>query len=340
MPYKYSAILIPSIPFFPRFDSRVDLGGNVFLQRGRLSDFLVGEEADHWKSWIGEINWNSLNDEKILLLSYSESENPDVLDEENRNLDDKVFRAFDLLPLVAPYLPPIDQAYSISGKGQIQDAFIKFLDIRSYSRLDIWTKAFYSTNNTSELLDWEAEELSSVDNFNVWRDVLQHFNTIIQNQGNYPYLIESYRSFREAFYSNHLEFKIPNLVRSIESLIALGRSRQTGGWENFVDRTYRLISSMPFVPLISLDETLLKSDLKELYFVRNDCSHGKLITDSLSGMEEYAGGVTSDHIALLEMLAESASRYILRNTILGNSIKPLCHSRIALENGWANGSLP
>jgi hypothetical protein len=339
MSYKYSAILIPNIPFFPKVTSRIDLGSDVFLERGSLKDYLIEGEMEHWKEWIGELSWKSMNEEMVFLVSVMKTETPGVIDKENVDLDTKVFRAYDVMLLVAPFLPPTNQPFSINGQAELSGSDFKFKDIRSYSRLTPWSKAFYSTECLDEVIKWECAISSDVNNFVIWKEVLSNFNSLVKNTYELPYLIESYRSFRESFYSNHLEFKIPNLVRSIESLLALGRGKN-GGWENFVSRTFGLIKSMPEVPIINMQEDLLKNDLKELYYVRNDCSHGKLITDSLNNMEDYKGGVTAGHIALLEMLAESSARYILRETLLGNSIKAYCDSRAKLENAWETGKLP
>ncbi|MBY0515381.1 MAG: hypothetical protein K2P81_00630 [Bacteriovoracaceae bacterium] len=340
MGYKYSALLIPSIPFFPKVVSKVNLGSGVFLERGYLKDYLVVGESDHWKDWLGKLNWESLNEEMIFLVATSESETPEILDKENRDLDRKVFRAYDVMLLVAPFLPPTSQPFAINGRAEVSSDEIKFKDIRSYSRLNTWRKSFYSTECSDEVIKWELQVSSDINNFVLWEKVLTSFNSLVQDSSKLPYLIESYRSFREAFYSHHLEFKIPNLTRSIESLIALGRAKNAGGWENFVSRTFSLIKAMPSVPIINVQEEFLRNDLKELYYVRNDCSHGKLITDSLSSMEQYKDGVTPGHIALLEMLAESSARYILRSVLLGNAITPYCDSRAKLEQAWETGKLP
>lgn len=325
---SYAALLIPNIPFFPDFEETIHFSPHTILIKSKLSNFLKDSNSNSWEKIIGSIEWEAINEDMLMIVSTATIE-PSI------PLDQELFRIYDILTLVAPFLPPVDQPFLITGIGSIENSKTVFNDFSTITRLDVWTRSYYSENTENVLLEWEFNTLSNPALLETWVCLYQKFNEALCNEHKYVYLIESYRSFRESFYSYHLEFKIPNLVRAIESLIALDRANQ--GVNNFVARTFSLIKDMPKTPLLNMNEVFLKEDLKEVYYVRNDCSHGKRITDSLTTMEKYSEGISNSHVAVLEMLSEFAARYILSNVIMGHVIKEYCHSRPELETAWSSG---
>jgi hypothetical protein len=75
--YALIALEVPT----PDFDGSIDLGGGLVALRG--GSLRVPE---HWREWIGSIESDAIEQARLLLLARQRSQRPDVLDNENLEL--------------------------------------------------------------------------------------------------------------------------------------------------------------------------------------------------------------------------------------------------------------
>jgi hypothetical protein len=324
---KY-AYLVFNSPFpFPRdvdffFDER------THLHSGSLEDHINRPGWDHWSKWLGSLVWDSLaNTDKIILSTWQESNTADVIDQENTALESELRNIFRLLPLVAPFAPPTGEIFLFSGKGSIVDEELSADSVRTFSRVLPWTRGYYDDRQWKTYSDWSHPILRLNDRFKDWKVCVDHVNQHVIGSASKRQMVEAYRSFDEALRGSQLEFKIPNLVRAVECLV------DCWGAQEFANRALFLTGPLPSeLPFSVAQDTVAR--LKNLYQLRNDCSHGKPFAYSL----EKSLGKFPDRetIASYEFLAEWVARKILNDSFINQSVLTASSDRDSLVAAWRN----
>jgi hypothetical protein len=222
----------------------------------------------------------------------------------------KLRTIFRVLPLVGPLSPPAQEVYVISGKGSVVDGAIQFEDIRSFARVETWTKAYFSENYWDEFFEWVRNDIKAPSFLIEWKKHHETLDGILRSKKN-TQIIEAFVSFEEAVKTRRLESKIPSLFRSIECIV------ECFGKTQFHQRLSSLIghptSAHPYGIWQNTNELLV-----DLYELRNDCAHGKPFAFSL--YKKLKGPPPGSLIAKYEFLAEWAARKLIKRAVkLGRS---------------------
>ena len=321
MKVKYSLAAFRASYALKNFNPAHVFEANTYIETMKL-DALIGQaEVKHWKEWIGSTTWDTLKtDCDELLISWMPTTTAEVHgDEDTRSVESKCYRAITALPTVTNHCFSHNNSfYFLSGSGEIKDDRFHIEDIRSYSYMKTFPRSFFDLtlgkddpyfNHAKVITDW-------TDNYNL-------INAYIFTSPHVQ-LVESYRSLLEAFKSKYLEFKIPNLVRSMESLI------DCWGAKDFADKVIWLIGTPPADPVFGIHNNF-RDRLINHYQIRNDCSHGKEFGLSLKNNIKVSN--LNDLIGEYEFLAEWASREAFKKVLRGNYLH-IFKERATLKVAW------
>lgn len=327
MKIKY-AYLVFNLPHpFPYPIKPFNFDKTTELKEGDIKDQIEGPDSKHWEEWLGSLTWNRITENKLILSTWTETKTPEILDEENNKLQSKLLSIFRILPLIAPLTPPFEEVFIFSGKGTISANGLLAENIRAFSKVNCWTRSYYNEHHWSEFHEWAKNKVMKPTLLDSWKSVYNNYQKLFINNNNNRQLLECYRSFEEAMKSTQLEFKIPNLVRAIESVVVCK------GFKEFADLTLYLTKEPDSLLPYSIS-TNTKSLLQELYHLRNDCSHGKIFAYSLEKKLGKAPDATI--IAKFEFLAEWAARKILTDSFMNTTILQNTKNRDTLVDAWKN----
>ena len=244
-----------------------------------------------------------------------------VIDDENEKLQNHIMTIFRILPLVAPFPPPVQDVFIISGTGELVNDSLNIQDIRSIGRVDKWQRSFYIESQWDEFIEWASIYRKKHDLLDEWRNCFDHYKSLFIEKESNRQVFESYRSFEEAMKSSQLEFKMPNLVRAVECIVVCW------GHEKFAELTLSLIGELSLDLPFSIARNT-KTLLEDLYQLRNDCSHGKHFAYSI---EKKTGNPPDDKlISKYEFLAEWVARKLINDSFINESILQNTHHRDAL----------
>lgn len=217
MKIKYSYIVLNHMPFpFPEIEVPFYFDDTTVIRLTSVAAEFLGEESKHWADWLGSIIWEVLTQPQYVLATWVETHTPDVLNAENKFLSDKISTIFRSLKLTGEFAPP-DEALLFTGQGVIENGFPKAKDIKSYTDHKTWTRAMFSRDD--EFFDWAVSNISTRSILDKWKTCSEHMVSLIETKKNRQ-LLEAFRSFEEALSATQLEFKMPNLVRALECIIA------------------------------------------------------------------------------------------------------------------------
>lgn len=328
MTVKYASLLF-SLPFpFPRECPKLIFHDKTVLLSGSIKNQIEGPESKHWSEWLGTLTWESLCEDSLILSAWKESRTPEVLDKENQELGQTVSNIFRLLPLVAPLCPPFEEAYLLSGKGHVDGDKLVIEDVRSFSRVNCWTRSYYNEHHWQDFHDWAVNAVKGNALLDSWKECYRHYDSLFVQAQKNRQLFEAFRSFDEGMRGTQLEFKFPNLVRSLECII------DCWGFKEFAGRVLYLWGKLdPSLPYgITTDTEML---LQDLYQLRNDCSHGKPFAYSLE--KKLGKAPDGPLVARYEFLAEWAARKILVDSFTNPSILANSDDRDGLVAAWKGG---
>lgn len=328
MKIKY-AYIVCNLPFpFPRIEAPFQFDESTSIRTATVTDEFRGDGAKHWSDWLGSLTWDRLSSPQYIISTWMKTETPEVLNQENETLREKVSTIFRSLCLVGPFRPP-DDAYLFSGHGTIENGHPRAADIRSFTEVKVWTQAMFY-GQWDEFTKWAEGGLFRAETLETWKTCSEHLFYLFRKGADHRQILEGYRSFEEALAGTQLEFKIPNLVRTLECII------ECWGKEQFAERVLYLLGppdpSFPFTISSSTEELL-----KDLYQLRNDCSHGKIFAYSL---EKKSGRAPEDKlIAKFEFLAEWAARKVLRDSFKNATVLQNTSNRDVLIEAWNKGKI-
>jgi hypothetical protein len=129
------------------------------------------------------------------------------------------------------------------------------------------------------------------------------------------------------------EFRVPEFVRSAETILALPNVR--GQAEIFADRAVRMVPTLANDPYVKSCGVDLRERFVRLHRHRSDCVQGKIPFEELHAQGEKG----KDQAALFFYIADALARACILSAIRRSDYSAFA-SRPALEDAWANGSLP
>ncbi len=327
MKVKFS-FLVFSLGFpFPDVTAPFRFDDSTELIPTSIKDQIDNQDSKHWAEWVGSIQWERLCGHRLVLSTWKQSQNPEALDGDNNDLNTKLLEIFRVLPLVAPLTPPFEESYLISGQGELQNGVLKAKQVRSFSRVNAWTRSYYNEHHWMEYSNWASTAVRQQNILDAWKECHDHFHRLLIKGQSNRQILECFRSYEEAMKSSQLEFKMPNLVRAMECII------DCWSFQQFAARVLQLTgtppSSLPF-GISSNAKTLLE----ELYQLRNDCSHGKPFAYSIQ--KKTGAAPSGELVATYEFLTEWAARKILNDSFINPTILNASTDRDTLVAAWKN----
>jgi hypothetical protein len=295
----------------------------TFWVSGNFSDFTDENFANTWKEWLGSTRWYELTKNcSDFICTWQNETNALTYTDGTSNLESKIIEINRALPTVTSHcFSYTDNLFLISGSGQLVNGKIKIEDISTFSNINSYQIAYF-LNNEHGLDDPLFDQSAMLEHL---KSNYEKIDNKIFNLKN-KQLLESLRSFEEAFRTRQLEFKIPTLVRAIECII------DCWGAEQFALRIIDFIG-MPEKEEYFKMNSDYKDRLLDIYKLRNDCSHGKDFAFSLklSGKEP-----TNYEIARFEYILEYTARKVFKKAINDESLGDIFLTREGLERYFKN----
>jgi hypothetical protein len=324
--YKYAGLSF-DLPF-PTFKDPIqpiELTPGLWISV--KSNTMNLDDSNFWKAELGRGAWEDIQKDGSLLLSCeTKSNNPDVVDNENEELKNRTINAFRVLPIISEIRGPFSFPQVYSGRGRTLFGTLQPEDVRSVSRIEPWIRSFYQDGEF-----WDSYHnrysitLEAGDFFDSWRNVLEQFESHVFVKDGIEQIIHSFSSLEESYKALDLSFKIPLLMRSMESILA------NYGKPEFIERYIYLLNPNPLqfgYPVID-DLSVALGDFVEL---RNDCVHGKPMGYSFK--KKYGVDLDATTVAKLEYLGEWGAKRTLLGCFRNVSMQPHLKSFYALEAAW------
>lgn len=330
MKVKYAYVVFNHAFPFPKLDQPFRFDQSTELRFGTIKQQIENPNSEHWPKWIGSIRWETICENKLVLSSWVKTETPDILNGENKDVSSKVANIFRLLPLAGSFIPPWTETFLLTGHGTYTQNGVVAEDIRSFTEITTWQRPYFSDNEFfPEYSTWAETALQTQDSLARWKECYEHFDALLIRSTNYRQLLEGYRSFEEAMKSSQLEFKIPNLVRAIESLAVCWNNKEFA--RNTLSLTGPLNTNLPFSV-----STGTRRLLRDLYQLRNDCSHGKPFGYSLQ--KKINPDQLRAFIAQYEFVAEWCARKIIIDSFRNQTMLNVCNDHEVLAKAWRDGT--
>lgn len=328
MNIKFSAIIVPE--FHPRPDMKavLQIAENTFVGFGKFSDFINEEPNKHWKTWFGSLLWEStIEKNSFFIVRFAEAKTPGVLDGENVGLDSNISPYFNALTLSAPWIPPDTQGVQMSGDGTFLDSKFRVEQIRSHSKLDYWFRSQYSREKSLfEYVGKVCRDFSAVERIVPIRDRIDNLVGNVKSQ----LLVAGLIAYDHSLKTSRFDFKVPNLTRAIESVVALS----IGQGKLFPNRAQKFLTDAE-IAAAGLDRTGAEDVLGNCYEIRNACMHGMWfdhkIKSKLQDNTEYK-------LRVHEFILESCARNCLNWALKEENFLKVSRDRDALEQAWKNGT--
>ena len=290
----------------------------------------VGDQQSRnaWRDAFGTFEWRRLNGERVAMLVFG-TDTTDSLNAFNHALMARVQLALYTYLLNRPFIRSGGTIWVISGDA---DQNREPTSLRSWNRVTdlfipyfVERPAFEQTpldyQSSDWVRDWSADFaiLDTLRNAQDWL-VCPPFEMAVL-------------SFLDASSSRHVDFRMPALVRTIESLIAIPRGQ---GAATFAQRAALFANAVQAHPALvaGLGACSFDQFLRDLFQLRSDAVHGKWPLRDL----QQAG--REDEVARLDFTAESIARTIIKWALRNNAVVSTYRTRQALETAWANGTIP
>lgn len=156
-----------------------------------------------WRNWVG-LEWERIKGANAMLEISKASEQPDIQDHENKELEDKAFTLWFALKLVAPI--HTDGAYITSGSYKDNK-----IAVRSYKKMPPWIlppqKNFYVWVDQAVIAKWQSLYMTIIS------------LKMEAKAGKYARLFRGLRTFEKGCLEFYLEYRLPFFVRAVEALI-------------------------------------------------------------------------------------------------------------------------
>lgn len=301
------------------------IGGDIRCNWWNVHD--VGEDGarDAWREAFGTFQWDALRGKRPTMFVFGH-DTADITNAINKQLEDRVQLARYAYLLNRPPILSGGAMWVISGMA---DNDLRPLSLRSWHRHAELSNPYFIQR---------APFARSLDEFltNSWMESwCDDFVAMDSARGGKWLLCPPFEmgvlSFWDASINTALDFRMPALVRTIESIVAPPRRSAT---LSFVQRSALFAQDVQRHPYFSATGHTLDEMLRELYQLRSDAVHGKW---PLRDMQQ-AG--REDDVALLDFAAEMIARAAIKWALRNRTKFATYQTRAALEDAWANGTIP
>ena len=326
--FKYGMLVLPSREGLA---DPTRMNDNTELLPATLDTLIDAEQTRHWREWIGSIEWKQLVGADALVITRISSETPEVMDGETQKLQARAVTSWFAYLLAEPHPFTRGKGWILSGPCAGGTPGGRLLGVRSLAREDL-ASPFYSELN--EYWDSRGKDVMlRSDEFNVgWGKRFMEIDALLQQRldARLPAILHvALRSYRSARARRELEFRMPELVRAAESIIALPRGT---GRELFRDRAQQLAPDLQTDTFVGNDVSDL---LVDLYDLRSACVHGKVPFLNLQKVGA-AGALRAGKLSFVaERLALAALLVALRSDRLD-----VFATREDLERAWKERTFP
>jgi hypothetical protein len=244
--------------------------GDGYSVLGQLP-FVVPE---HWKKWVGTIQSDTIAKSTCYLVVNAPSREPEVLNEENRLLQSKVYHFYTGLTLAVPYLAH-DEIIFLTGAAHQEE-----IDVRQINR---YPPGFYVEGSRRSAITIErvraAKRIAeNIENFDA--------------TGRMERLGRMLTAFRTAHQSLELDTRLHQFVRVVEGFILpTGKQKR----DIFASRVGQIVSGIS------------SKSLGQLYTIRGTVEHLHGPTKSLRGTPRERHKV----LMLRAIQVETLARYFI-----------------------------
>ena len=323
----------------------LNLPEGITSVRGHLPDFIAAERVEHWRMWLGSIEWEKLTSELRFVVAHADSRRQHAGGElQLQHRAGVAWYALLLTDRVRPFagigrfvsgqaqsIEPLQLGDSISGFGKT-----KPVSERLYTRKQsFFAHAPPRAEPAAWLNDW-SKWIHQLDRHAPSPPQPEHdLGLLVEPTEPTPMIAPAWpqifsvalQAFEKALGETLLEFKIPEFVRAAECVLAVPKGQ--GGAE-FVKRSMALLPDLEkhwYVGGTDLADRLLA-----LYNARSECVHGKLPFAELRTKPDG-----SEQAARLECLGEALARGALRWAVEDEARFALFVDRTTLEKAWREG---
>lgn len=326
--FKYGMLVLPSREGLA---ARVRMNDATELVPAKLDTLIDAAETKHWREWIGSIEWKQLIGADALVITRISSETPEVMDGETQKLQAHAVTSWFPYLLAEPHPFTRGKGWILSGACAGGTPGGRLLGVKTLAREEL-ASPFYSELN--EYCDSRGNEvmLRSDESNVAWAKRFVEIDAALQERldAKLPAILHvALRSYRSAMARRELEFRMPELVRAAEGVIALPKGT---GRELFRDRAWQLAPELQTDAFVGAE---LGDLLLELYDLRSACVHGKVPFLNLQKTGE-AGALRAGKLSFVaEKLARAALLAALRSDRL-----EVFSTREALEQVWKEKTFP
>jgi hypothetical protein len=325
--FKYGLLVLPSRE---GLSAPLRMDDSTELVPTTLDALIDKKQTKHWREWVGSIEWKQLSEADALVITRIPSDTPEVMDGESQKLQGRAVTSWFAYLLAEPHPFTRGKGWILSGPCESGSRGGRLLDVKVLSREEL-TSPFYSELN--EFWDSRGDVMLRSDETNAaWASRFMGIDALLQTRldARLPAILHvALRSYRSAMTRRELEFRIPELVRAAESVIALPKGP---GRELFRDRAQQLAPELQDDAFVGAE---LGDLLLELYDLRSACVHGKVPFLNLQKL----GDVGLLRAGKLSFVAEKLARAALLVALRSPRLDVFA-SREDLERAWKERTFP
>jgi hypothetical protein len=264
--------------------------------RGKLSEHIADPlDVAPWKAWLGEIDWRFFEQEHRLVFVSMPSATAEVINGEEHQLRDRLGLAYHAMLLTAPRNPFYGVSRLVYGEALSGTPPVQLKTIRGKQNLDEIQRPYFDTRTAYHQRLQSAPTRVKDLYLDRWANLVPVLERA-RAGGLSRSLVIAFDAFHIALTRPTLDFAIPELVRSVECIIALSKGM---GRKEFAARALQLS------PQVRNDWYVggkgNEKRAKGLYRHRSDCVHGKVPFEDLLSQ----GTVGEDEAARFGYLAEA-----------------------------------
>jgi len=286
-------------------------------------------------TWLSVADRVEVNGSQRLVLATTPDPAPNVSNSEKKTaLQWRVHHAWRAALLVERDIPLHGQGLIFTGmcSGRANHADVRLQNISGLARESAVIRPFYASRQAY----WEKRlKVHTGDTIAAWLATWQRFHRLLCElirSERMPRILQVALTSQEAAMSRReLEFRIPDLVRAAECILALPRGRVG---KLFAERALRIAPELSSHWYFGGPQ--VEHDLRALYDLRSECVHGKIPFEEL----QQAGEAGAERAARLECLAMELARRAIVVALEDRAAHDALRNRSALESAWACGAFP
>lgn len=292
---KYAMYCLQLTSHFEKIE-RTHFEEGVFVETVSPGSFFNDADVGHWKEWLGTLAWEEMESSSEVIIAFKNSDVQGVLDQENNDLISKCYSVYRSLGATTWWCQSHIEIHVLSGDAEMVGGELRIKDIRQQFTQTPFLGSYWSNN-------FEGPAFDHNNVIDKWKRSYTLIDREVLSQRRRQFL-EALRSIEKAFLERELEFKIPNLVRCVESLVVIYSAKE------FKKVLAEFAGKPPVCDLKVHDE--YEELLGHLYDLRSDCIHGKPFAYSL--IQKTNPKDLETEVARYEYLAEWLAITVLQKS--------------------------